>query len=77
MKPYPQPYTDTFIIQVVYTILLLAQLAGAVKYTDCISAERWDFLNKCPVFDTKQSDGKAPVMCINKWLMFTWIVSDT
>ena len=32
------------------------QLSGAVKYADCISA------NKCPGYDTKPSDGEAPVL---------------
>ena len=27
---------------------LLTQSAGAVEYTDCFSAEGWDFLNECP-----------------------------
>ena len=40
-----------------------AQSAGVVKYTDCISAEELDLhLNKCHGYDTKQSDGEAPVM---------------
>ena len=34
----------------------MAQLAGAIEYTDCI------FSNKCPWYDTKQSDGEASVM---------------
>ena len=38
------------------------QLAGAVEYTDCISAEGWDSLNKCPGYDITYSDGEAPVM---------------
>ena len=33
----------------------MAQLAGAVEYTDCFSAE-------CLGYDIKQSDGEAPVM---------------
>ena len=40
----------------------LAQLAGAIKYTNYNSAERWDSPNKCPGYDTKQSDCEAPVM---------------
>ena len=40
----------------------MAQSAGAVEYTDWISAERQDFSNVCPRYDTKQSDGKATVM---------------
>ena len=34
----------------------IAQSDGDVEYTDCTSA------NKCPAYDTKQSDGKVPVM---------------
>ena len=37
-----------------------AQSAGAAKYTDCISAEGLDPTNKCPGYDTKPTDGKAP-----------------
>ena len=37
----------------------MAPSAGAAEYTDCISA---DSPNKCPGYDTKQSDGEAPVM---------------
>ena len=40
----------------------MAQLAGAVEYTDCISAEGLNFPNECPRYDTKQSDGEASVM---------------
>ena len=35
---------------------LIAQLAEAVEYTDCISAEGYD---ECPWYDTKPSDGEA------------------
>ena len=34
--------------------LCIAQLAGAVEYTDCTS--------ECPGYDTKQSDGEVLVM---------------
>ena len=40
----------------------LVQLAGAVEYTDCIPAEGKDSPNECSRYDTKQSDGEAPVM---------------
>ena len=40
---------------------MLAQLAGAVEYTDWISAEEYNFRNECPGYDTKQSDGEALV----------------
>ena len=108
----------------------MAQSAGVAEYIDSIFAEGLDFPNKCPGYDTKQSDGEASVMqefgemrsipllpsqpgflwlglvapyrvlsmsqieincaklnclklnswtfqeCVNKWLMFNWIVSD-
>ena len=44
------------------TIHFLVQLAGAAEYTDCTSAEGKDSTNECPRYDTKQSDGEAPVM---------------
>ena len=40
----------------------IAQLAGAVKYTDCISAEGLRRTSPRPRYYTKQSDGQAPVM---------------
>ena len=41
----------------------LAQSAGAVEYTDCISAEGQDRPHQvCPGYDTKQSDIEVPVM---------------
>ena len=42
--------------------MLIAQLAGSVEYTDYISAERLESLNKCPRYDSKQSVIEAPVM---------------
>ena len=45
----------------------LAHLAGAAEF-HCIPAERPDSLNKCPGYDTKQSDGEAPVM-LEFWRM--------
>ena len=41
---------------------MLAQPAWAVEYTDYISAKEKDFPTECPRYDTKQSDGEAPVM---------------
>ena len=41
---------------------ILTQSAGAVEYTDSISAEGFDSPNECPRYDTKQSDGEIPVM---------------
>ena len=39
------------------TILLVAQSAGAVEYTDCKTPP-----NECPGYDTKQSDGEVPAV---------------
>ena len=42
---------------------LITQLPEAVEYTDCFSTEGLEPTpNKCPVYDTKQSDGEVPVM---------------
>ena len=40
----------------------VVQSAGAVEYTNYISAEEYDSLYKCSGFDTKQSDNEAPVI---------------
>ena len=42
----------------------VAQSAGVVEYTDCLSAEELPPLphNECPGFDSKQSDSEATVM---------------
>ena len=40
----------------------MAHLAGAVEYTDFISAEKLDSPNECPGYDTKQSDCETPIM---------------
>ena len=56
-----------------WTNLYFAQLAGAVEYTDYISAEGYDPPNKCLIYDTKQSDGEVPVM-LELWGMLNWIV---
>ena len=56
-----------FISHVQYALLtfrlknVMVQSAGTVEYTDCISAERYNSPNKCPRYDTKQSDGEASV----------------
>ena len=34
----------------------------AVVYAECISAEGYDILNKCPGYDTKPSDGDVSVV---------------
>ena len=45
------------------TNVFIAQLAGAVEYTDCFSTEGYDPPpNECPRYDTKQSDGEVLVM---------------
>ena len=36
-----------------------AQLAGAIEYTGCISAEGYNPTNECPRYDIKLSDGEA------------------
>ena len=47
----------------------IAQSTGAIEYTNCISAERWEPLhNKSPGYDTKQSDGEASVI-LELWTM--------
>ena len=38
------------------------------EYTDYIFAEGYDSLNKCPAYDTKQSDVEAPLM-LELWRM--------
>ena len=52
------------------TSCYIAQSAWTVKYTDCISAEelKKKQKNECPGYDTKQSDGEAPVM-LELWEM--------
>ena len=45
-----------------------AQSARAIEYTDCISAEGLDPINKCPGYDTKQTDGEALEM-LELWRM--------
>ena len=43
--------------------MAIAQSAEAVEYTNCFSTEELDNLpNKCFGYDTKQSDGEAPVI---------------
>ena len=50
---------------------LNAQLAGAVEFTDCFSAEGEDpSSNKCLGYDSKQSDGDVPVM-LELWGMLS------
>ena len=39
-----------------------ASSTGAAEYTNCISAGAVRPHNECSVYDTKQSDGEAPIM---------------
>ena len=48
----------------------MAQSAWALVHTDWISAEGQDSPNKCPGYDTKQSDGDAPLM-LELWGMLS------
>ena len=49
-------------------MVIVALSARAVEYIDCISAKGRDFLTECLEYDTKQSDGEAPVM-LELWRM--------
>ena len=53
---------------------MFAQSAGTIGFTDCFSAEGKDYPNKCPVYDTKQSDGEVPVM-LELWGMRSQVYS--
>ena len=46
----------------IWFMVLFTHSAWAVEYTDCISAEGWDFPNEYPGYDNKQSDFEVPVM---------------
>ena len=48
--------------------MCFAQLAGAVEYTDCTSAEGLPPSNEYPGYDTKQSDGEVPAV-LQLWEM--------
>ena len=61
----------TLIILFNITHSFFAQLAGAIEYTNCISAEGEDSPNESPEYDTKQSDGEASVM-LELWGMFEY-----
>ena len=52
----PQPNTNEYTHVHSWTYLP----AGAVEYTDCTVGKPLPY--KCPVYDTKQSNGDAPVM---------------
>ena len=40
----------------------IAQSAGVVEYNDSFSAEEQDSTNKCPGYDTQQSNSEVPIM---------------
>ena len=48
----------------------VAQLAGAIEYTDCFSAEGLHPTNECPGYDTKQYNGEVLVM-LELWGMWS------
>ena len=48
--------------------IYIAQSAGAVEYTNYISAEGYTPPHECPRYDAKQSDGEAPVI-LELWRM--------
>ena len=61
-----------FIFLGIYFLFLFiaAQSAGAVEYSDCFSAERWDSSPQCPGYDTKKSDGEVSVI-VELWGMWS------
>ena len=40
----------------------MAQSPDTAEYTDCISADGKDSPNECSTYNSRQSDGEAPVM---------------
>ena len=44
-----------------------------VKYTDCISAEGWDYPIVCLEYDIKQSDREALVLAVLRNVEYTFI----
>ena len=48
----------------------MVQSAEAEEYTDSISAEGFNSPNRCPGYETKQSDGEASVM-LELWGMWS------
>ena len=48
---------------------IFAQLAGAVEYTDCFSAEGKKTPDECLTYDIKQSDGEASIL-LEIWRMW-------
>ena len=54
------------------SLYLLAQSAGAVKYTDCTSGKGVRLPHhKCLEYDTKKSNGEVPVMLELWWMLST------
>ena len=45
-----------------FSLILLAQSAGSVEDTNCMSAEGLDSPNECPGYDIKPSDCDAPIL---------------
>ena len=62
-KQFGLKIMNTFLVRLKITPRsFLAQSTGAAEYTDYISAEEYDSFNECPHYNTKQSEGEAPVM---------------
>ena len=61
---HPYAYILIYAIPICIHTHIFAQLAGAVEYINCTSAEGYNPPppNECPEYDTKQSDGEVPVM---------------
>ena len=57
-------------LKVDFTRYKVAQSAVTVEYTDYTSAKGYNPANKCPGYDTKQSDGEVPVM-LGLWGMWS------
>ena len=57
-------YMNVCVYKYIYVCVCVcvAQSDEAVKYINYFSAKGEDSSNECPVYDTKQSDGEAPVM---------------
>ena len=49
-------------------VIILTQSAGAVEYTNCISAEGENYPGECSGYDIKPFDGETPVM-LELWEM--------
>ena len=67
---YLKPLRIFYWVLFLLLILLLAQSAGDVEYTDCVSAKGKGSTNLCPGYDTKQSYGEVPVM-LELWGMLS------